>query len=291
MRESPGCDLSARLRNLTPVSRFVRVPLLTLLGLLLFARAIIAGQEQRLDLLSSCTQVRIAPGAEESYSVPPIRPAPRQSVLLRWKARVDADLQQGGREFLQVEVNGQPVGAMRDRLAPRLLNKPPLFEGPSGRKSPWYVQGAGGWVTPFSPDFSSPGLKSRFLLSGEEAYTCEVDVTDLLAAGESNRIVLRNLAQKEYVAKYRDRYFKKSTGDLVIGELTLLLEEGIAALPAPRMEPLKNPAPWGLRVLSSGEVVIDRGGEGHTPGELFRRQGRRPGLLLERAEDGGGHAS
>lgn len=202
--------------------------------------------------------VRIAVETERTFAVPAMNLESDHTAVLCWRARIDADKQGGGREFMRIRINGKPVGAMQDRLARRLLNKAPRFKDYRNKEHAWYVAGAEGWLIPFSPDFSAPGIKTWFHRMGSDAFHYEVDVTDLLRDGGDNSLTIQNLMKKRYMAKYRERGFEKSSGDLVVGDARIEVRKGARKKSEPAdLRPAQGP--WNFRVTDTGDVVVNWG--------------------------------
>lgn len=207
------------------------------------------------------SRVRVAPGGVQTFPTPSIDFDSDQHVVLAWQARIDADRLRIGQWLTAVTINGKPVVAMKDRLTRNLLNKPLSFKDHRGRVQNWYADLAGGWLTPFSPDFSIPGPMTWFHNQGIEAYKYEVDVTDLIRSIGSNELVIRNLMSERYRQKYKTGMFEKRNGDLVIQEITIEIRNDPKR--ATRQEAVEKGLTthavanqWSLEIEQSGEMVI-----------------------------------
>jgi len=152
-------------------------------------------------LLGDGTTITIDEESARTWSLPTSRPT-KGRVLLAWEARIEARRASGFREFMQVSVNGQPVGARADRLALRLVNKPDSFSRDDGRPYFWYRHETRSWIVVFAPDFESANRRTRYRFGGH-AYDFEIDVTDLLEPDGGNSLEIRNLTAHAYVRKWR----------------------------------------------------------------------------------------
>lgn len=239
----------------------------------LFMNQSASNAPKRFDITSDNQEIRVEIDSFKEFSFPPMELPSDKSLFLCWKSRIDSDHQRGGREFLRLEVNGKVVGAKKDRLIVRLRNKPTSFTDQRGRAHTWYVGGADGWLTPFSGAFTRPGLTSRFHAVAEKAYDFCVDVTDLMRNSRPNRIVFRNLMQARYAKKYQERYFRHSSGDLIIRNLALEVRTAQAEDQLVQPPP-GSPGPWELEIGPSGGLRI--------------HWGRRTTSLESAFADGGG---
>ena len=84
------------------------------------------GQVSAHDLMPPGEVVSIPEESARTWALPAMD-AGRGRVLLGWDARIDARRAGGFREFMQVSIDGQPIGARADRLTVRLANKPDRF--------------------------------------------------------------------------------------------------------------------------------------------------------------------
>jgi hypothetical protein len=187
-----------------------------------------ADARTRTSMLGPEAEARISPEGDRTFVFRLPESAGNLKTVLTWEARVDADRSMTGREFLGVTLNGTSVGAMRDRLNRRLLNKPVRFTGNADKLRYWYTEGAEGWLTPFAPDFAVP-VPGWSYGPPKDAYTFQVDVTDLIQPGAENRLVFRNLTKEQYVRKYEPRYFRHTRGEIVLRNIFFdLLHERIS---------------------------------------------------------------
>lgn len=200
---------------------------------------------------------RLAPEASTSYEVFIPQPGKDKVVTLSWRARIDADRQRGGREFLRITVNGESVAALRDRLSSRILNKPAVYVDQRGRRQRWYVHGAQGWLVPFADDFSPPNPTSRFSKAGTEAYEFSVDVTDLVRLNSENTVSVHNLMKKRYFHKYKRRYFQRTQGDLVVEGLRFGWGSRSVDQSMPRA-PQASSVAWRVKAVDD-RIVLQRG--------------------------------
>lgn len=180
-------------------------------------------------------------------------------VILSWRARIDADSQRDGREFMRVKIAGTPLSALRDRLIKRLINKPTVVTDRRNRVHQWYVEGAEGWLTPFAPDFSAPPRHSWFYQLGPEAFVYQLDVTDMLKTGDANQLTFENLTKKRYIAKYREKSFLKSSGNLVVADVHLYIENRNVPLEKKQVADSEKKIPKSSKIFPDGKIELNWG--------------------------------
>ena len=152
-------------------------------------------------LVPEGTTIAIDEETARTWSLPTSRPT-KGRVLLAWDARIAARRASGFREFMQVSINGQPVGARADRLTLRLVNKPDSFSRDDGLPYFWHRHETRSWIVVFAPDFETANRQARYRFGGH-AYDFEIDITDLLDPNGESRLEIRNLTAHAYVRKWR----------------------------------------------------------------------------------------
>ena len=142
-----------------------------------------------------------------------------RSARLLISVRMEAPDCSGSTHVLRMRVNGKMVTGALDRAHCRLLNKPLAAKMASGLEIPW-VRDAD-WRVVYAPDFEILGTEkagqSRIL--DVSAYRLVLDVTDLIARGRENKLVLEHLGE---AVKLRS-YFPKTNPslDFVLNELAM----------------------------------------------------------------------
>jgi len=121
-------------------------------------------------------------GAETLTFQAPTTPEGKIAVL-HFKGRLVTEKYAGHCPGVRIEVNGREVDGTR------LVNKPDELEWGLGKIAPWW---SGGFRLMYSPDFEGNNQEGNaYYVRGGQAYTFDLDVTDLLKAGE-NELLLRH---------------------------------------------------------------------------------------------------
>lgn len=127
-------------------------------------------------------------------------------VLLQFKARIDSPKVGGYAPHLQVKINGKILYDGKKRL----VNKPDEFffgKKSAPRKAYWTHQARAGliedrfgikWLLPFSPDFSSDGMKEKLYwpTGNIDPFVFVIDISDLIYPGSKNLVTFSNSSKK-----------------------------------------------------------------------------------------------
>ncbi|RJQ49226.1 MAG: hypothetical protein C4530_23575 [Desulfobacteraceae bacterium] len=223
----------------------------------MFADLSLADAQTRTPIQEPDAEERIEPEGSRAFTLHVPELAGSMNVVLTWRARVDADRPMTGREFLKVAVNGASVGAMRDRLNPRLIDKPIRFRSHKNKLRYWYTEGAEGWLTPFAMDFTVPvpGWSQGSL---EDAYAFKIDITDLIKPGAENTLTFKSLMKARYVQKYGSRYFQHARGEIVLKDVSIEFRNENTTLTAKSAQKLQGAESldWDLKIAPSGDMTV-----------------------------------
>ncbi|MCK5805938.1 MAG: hypothetical protein KAI66_24115 [Lentisphaeria bacterium] len=129
-------------------------------------------------------------------------------LLLRFRSRIAWSVPAGWNHYLQIRINGQPLGPETKDDMYRLLNRRETFvrtSNPSCPKDSYFRKtfGPSALLTPFGPDWES--IEPAFVSDRTELYWHVIDITDLARQQGENVIVFTNLARAEFFKKTPDQ--------------------------------------------------------------------------------------
>ncbi len=214
-------------------------------------------------------QLKLEASHEWAFSAP--AGVGERQVVLGFRARIDNPATIGSSNGVFIEVNGKHVGLSTPRRQVRLLNKPNRFEWTVPPFLTWYLP-AGDWRLAYAPDFEIL-LERKYY--GPEAYEFELDITDLLAAGENN-LNFRHAANQAIAAH------AGSDMTLFFRDLRLEVREGPGVLPGQSAKPdhtvpfeprESRSAPLSVMACSDGQMMIEVRGHEYQVASRFSAPG------------------
>lgn len=200
-----------------------------------------------------------------------------RQVVLAFRARIDHPTTLGSSNGVFIEVNGKRVGLSTPRRQVRLLNKPNRFRWTNPPSLTWYLP-AGDWRLVYAPDFEILLHREYY---GPEAYTFELDITDLLGAGE-NSLSLRHAGNQNIA---------RNAGcdmTLYFRDLRLEVRAGPGALPGEPQRPDYSgpfvPRPTRAAQMSAagnarGEIIVRVRGHSYHVSSRFSAPGEDGGIV------------
>jgi hypothetical protein len=122
-------------------------------------------------------ELAIPGGGEETFTfAAPATPEGKIAVI-HFRARMENEKQAGHSPAIRLWLGD------RELAGDRLVNKPHEMEWGAGKISPWWAHG---FRLMYSPDFEGNNQEgNQYYIAGGQAYTFDLDVTDLLVAGEN----------------------------------------------------------------------------------------------------------
>jgi len=230
---------------------------MTVICLIVLATGIAIAQEA----VQIADEMTLPGGGSEtlSFEAPP---TPEGKIaLLHFRGRLITEKYAGHCPGVRVEVNGHELDGTR------LVNKPDELEWGLGKIAPWW---SGGFRLMYSPDFEGNNQEDNpYYVRGGQAYTFDLDVTDLLKVGE-NELLLRH-AQRE-----------KDWRQTLIVDLRLEFKEpaevGVVEVGPPTGElpfiapEMAHRADYDLRLSEGGGIVVTVGGREHAIHSAFSHE-------------------
>ncbi|HUS80663.1 MAG TPA: hypothetical protein VM283_05295, partial [Armatimonadota bacterium] len=127
--------------------------------------------------LTIAEEVTLPGGGEQSFTFDRPTVPEGQMAVVHFRGRLQSERQGGHTPGVRVYLNGTELD---DR---RLVNKPRELQWGAGRIASWWGRG---FRLMYSPDLEGNNREDNpYYIYGGQAYTFDLDVTDLLAAGEN----------------------------------------------------------------------------------------------------------
>jgi hypothetical protein len=180
------------------------------------------------------------------------------TVLLKIRSRMDSKSLAGSSEFMNMELNGQPVLAAKGRSAIRLQNKPLISPVLPTISATWF-SAQKGWRVVYAPDFKA-ALAQKFY--ADDPYLLVLDITDLVNPIAENRLKITNTAT-DVIKQYSGTDAALVLDSLVIGTLdkpSPMMDASNNFQPViNRGEPAAGPAKYTAKVLAGGGFTVGMG--------------------------------
>ncbi len=219
----------------------------TIAALLLLTLGVCSAQEQ---IIVISDELSIPGAGEQTFTVTaPEIPAGKLAVI-HFRARMDNEAQAGHSPGVRVWLGDIEL------KGDRLVNKADQMQWGAGKISPWWGLG---FRLMYSPDFEGNNQPTnKYYIPSGQAYTFDLDVSDLLVAGENTL----KLAHAQL-----DPAFPRAT---IVAELSLRFQEpgeGTAIDPGPPTGPLPFIAPDDTHAVEYtasctplGGIIVNVGG-------------------------------
>ncbi len=230
---------------------------MTVICLIVLATGVAAAQEP----VQIADEITLPGGGAETLTFEAPATPEGKIAVLHFRGRLVTEKYAGHCPGVRIEVNGREVDGTR------LVNKPDELEWGLGKIAPWW---SGGFRLMYSPDFEGNNQEGNaYYVRGGQAYTFDLDVTDLLKAGE-NELLLRH-ARPE-----------KDWRQTLIVELRLEFKEpaevGVVEVGPPTGElPFIAPekdhkVDYDLRLSEGGGIVVTVGGREYAIDSAFSHE-------------------
>lgn len=212
--------------------------------------------------------VTIPGGGEQVFTFARPEVPEGKAAIIHFRARLQHESYAGHTAALRVFVNGTELDASR------LTNKPPELQWGGGRIASWWSRG---FRLMYSPDFEGNDRPDNpYYIEGGQAYTFDLDITDLLVEGENTLKLAHAQADPGFRAALVNELWVRVVDAAEAG----MEPAGPPTGPLPFIAPeSKHAVDYTVQCTPGGGILVEVGGQQWQIASAFSDEAGRWNLL------------